>query len=345
MVIACVIYFVGTTKNQSPQLPMLPATAVHNTGGINRIISLCKHPIPFIVLGLDASDKRLIGINPDAKTGMQSNMLNHYFPDFQNISDKVCSRAFVPNIEEIIKLKPQLILNWKRFSEANAQMQSFGFTVTGVNYDGTDENDRNMVNMVAMAIGRKEKADSIMIWRDSIQQQMKAISDHIPAQKKPRVIFLYNYETLRVGGEKSYENFCINLAGGKNMGAGSGVDRSVNVEQILAWNPDIILYGGWLINLKPEDIYRDPFLADVSAVRNHRVIKMPHWASNESVLIWKWLAEIIQPELFNFNVREDIRAAYAWQYKINLTEADIDEVLFCRENAVSTLYTNFKSKK
>lgn len=343
-IICCVIYFAGATKTGSPDLAKTEASRPLHTGGVNRIITLSKHPIPFIIIGLDASERRLVGVNPD-KSGMQSNILSNYFPGFLNLPDKVCSKAFAPNIEEIIKLKPDLILNWSRFTEANAQMQSFGFNVIGVNYDGSDQNDRDMVNIVAKAIGREKKADSIMQWRDSTQLQIKAVSDNIPREKRPKVIFLYNYETLRVGGEKCYENFCINLAGGRNMGAGLGIDRSVNVEQILQWDPDIILFGGWIKNLDPEDIYQNPILADVSAVKNHRVIKMPHWASNESVLTWKWMAELTQPELFDYNLREDIRASYSWQYKINLTEDDIDRVLFCQENAGSPLYTKFKSNR
>ena len=49
--------------------------------------------------------------------------------------------------------------------------------------------------------------------------------------------------------------------------------------------------------------------------------------------------------LFDFNLREDIRASYSWQYKINLMEDNIDKVLFCQANEGSPLYTNFKSKR
>jgi iron complex transport system substrate-binding protein len=344
--ICFIIYFVGSfTTNKVTELNLELPKYSPKKDGIGRIISISKHPIPFIVLGLDGNEKRLVGINPDSKTGMQSNILNRYFPDFQNISDKVSSRAFVPNIEEILKLKPDLILNWKRFTEANAQMQGFGFKVIGINYDGSDENDREMINIVAKAIGKEQKADNILNLRNIISQKMKLISQKIPPQKRPKVIFFYNYETLRVGGEKCYENYCINLAGGQNMAAGLGVDKSVNIEQILEWDPDIILFGGWLQNLQPDIIYKSSILANVSAIRNRRVYKMPHWASNETVLIWEWLAEIIQPKLFDFNIRKNIRELYALQYKINLTEKDIDEVLFCKTNAGSVLYKNFNSNK
>ncbi|MFN0176536.1 MAG: ABC transporter substrate-binding protein [Saprospiraceae bacterium] len=339
MAIICgVIYLVSTTSIDTPQLSMPSG----HTAPAERVISLCK-PIPIIVLGLDGSDRRLVGVHPGAKVGMQSNVLNHYFPNFQHLPDNVCTQGFAPNMEEILRLKPDMVLTWSRFSEAIAQMQGFGLNVMGLHYDGSDQNDRDIVNIVAKVIGREAKADSIMKERDTLVRQIKAISDPIPTENRPKVLYFYNYQTLNVGGEKCYENFCINLAGGRNLGVGLGVGRSVNLEQILEWDPDIVLVGGWLNNTNPENIYQNPMLADLNAVRNRRVYKVPIWASNESALSWKWMAEIIQPNLFKFDLREEIHKSYAWQYKIDLSESDIDEVLFYETNAASRLYTNFKN--
>ena len=333
-----VLYLVSTTSIDTQQI----SVSYGHAAPAERVISLCK-PLPIIVMGLDASDRRLVGVHPGAKVGMQSNVLNHYFPNFQNLPDKVCTQGFAPNMEEIIRLKPDMILMWSRFSEAIAQMQGFGFNVTGLKYDGSEQNDRDLVNIVAKVIGREARADSIMVARDSTLQQIRAVSDRIPPENRPKVLYFYNYETLNVGGEKCYESFCIDLAGGRNLGVGLGVGRSVNLEQILEWNPDIILVSGWLNNTNPVNIYQNPMLADLSAVRNRRVYKVPIWASNEAVLSWKWMAEMIQPALFDYNLREEIHTSYSWQYKIELTESDIDEVLFYQANAASQFYTQFKS--
>lgn len=128
------------------------------------------------------------------------------------------------------------------------------------------------------------------------------------------------------------------------MGAGLGIDRCVNLEQILEWDPDVILLGGWMRTTSPGDIYQNPMLANLSAVRNRRVFKTPIWASNESVLLWEWVAEILHPDLYHFNLREDIQAIYAWQYRVSLTESDLDQVLFYPENMASSWYENFKNK-
>ena len=185
-----------------------------------------------------------------------------------------------------------------------------------------------MIRMLARAMQKEERADSMLRWRAEVMTQIKKVSDKIPEEDKPRVIFLYNYDKLTVGGEKCYEGFCMNLTGGINMGEGLGMDRAVNVEQILAWNPDIILFGGWHQALKAADIYQNPVLKEVGAVKNGKVFKLPQWASSESPLTWFWMANVFHPDRFNFDLRQEIKSVYKRHYRVNLTESDVDFVLF-----------------
>lgn len=309
---------------------------------VERIIILCKHPIPYVILGLDGSDQRLVGVNPETRKTMATKVLGKYFPRFQEISDRVCTKSFTPNIEEIVKLDPDLVLTWEMYPGTIEQMKKFNLNVVGVRYDGSEENDRYMINLLADAIGKRAEADSMLAWRDKVLQDIKTISDSLTEAEKPKAIFLYNYDNFTVGGEKCYEHFCINAVGGINLGAGLGIDRAVNIEQILAWDPDIILYGGWRDDIAPSDIYNNTLLADVSAIKNKRVFKMPHWASNESPLIWMWMAELFHPDKYEYNVGAEIKSVYNWQYGANLTDDEIRSVLFFTDNAVSPHYTNFK---
>ena len=309
---------------------------------IKRIICLSKSPVPFIVLGLDESDKRLIGINPAIKKTMDANILGKFFPRFQTMSSAVCTDGFAINIEEIIRLNPDLILHWKMYQSDIVQMRKLGFKVIDLDYDGSEQTDRDIVNRIAGAMHRKEKADSIMKWREKALHQIKNISNSIKMDVRPKVIFLYSYENFNVGGENSYENFIINLVGGRNMGDGLGLARNVDIEQILEWNPDVILFGGWREKPNPVDIYQNLLLQEVNAVKNKRIFKMPVWASNEIVLAWKWMAEILHPQKYNFNIREEIKSTYKWQYNVELTEDNIDEVLLYTVNILSPFYTTFK---
>ena len=70
-------------------------------------------------------------------------------------------------------------------------------------------------------------------------------------------------------------NFYINLARGQNVASDMGMFVEVGVEQIIAWDPEVILLNGFEAKLSPHDVYNNELLADVSAVKNRRVYKMP----------------------------------------------------------------------
>jgi len=308
---------------------------------VERIVTLSKSPVPFVIMGLDGSDERLVGVNPETRLTMNSHVLNRYFPDFSSISDKICTKGFTPNIEEIVKLDPHVVFHWEMYHDTIGQLREFGLDVVPIPYDGSEKTDRELVNRIAAAIGREEKAADIIHRREQTMLDIEAITRTIPPQNRPKAIFLYSVEDWNVGGEQCYEAFSIDLIGGRSVVEGLGIGRRVNIEQILQWDPDFLFFGGWRTPRVPADIYQDRLLGAVSAVENRRVFKMPVWSSNEAVLIWQWMAELLHPDAFDFDVREAIEQTYAWQYDIDLTDDDVDKMLFYDVNAISSGYTAF----
>lgn len=335
------IYLVGIfgigSENERPE-STTPKSEI-----VERIVSLCKHPIPFIILGLDASDHRLVGINPATKRTMETKVLKNYFPEFKLISDKICNNSFAPNIEEIVRLNPDVVFTWSSLTSTTEKLKNFNLNVVDILYDGSELNDRVMINDLAKAIGQTAKADRLIVQRDIIKNEIEAISSNIPPAEKLKVIFFYNYDHFNVGGELCYENFCMQLVGGINMGQGLGLGRNVNIEQILEWNPDVILYGGWQDKVYPEEILQNPLFSDVTAVKKERVYKMPHWESTISPLIWLWMSEVFYPERYSFDLRTEIKTAYKNVYNISISENEVDQVLFMEENKNSHGYTQFES--
>ena len=53
---------------------------------------------------------------------------------------------------------------------------------------------------------------------------------------------------------------------------------AVDVEQVVAWDPDVILLGNFDAAM-PEDVYRSPAWRSLSAVRSRRVYKVPSAAT------------------------------------------------------------------
>jgi len=147
-------------------------------------------------------------------------------------------------------------------------------------------------------------------------------------------------------GRDNYQDFWIRLAGGTNVAAFAGMNTAVNLEQIVAWNPQVMFIGTF-DDATPDDLLRNPALAGVEAIRQRRVYKLPHggyrWdpGSHESHLTWQWAAMLLHPERIRFDLRQAMREAYTFLYGYELTDADMNEILQAPVNGAMTAYATF----
>jgi iron complex transport system substrate-binding protein len=108
----------------------------------------------------------------------------------------------------------------------------------------------------------------------------------------------------------------------------------VNTEQVLSWDPDIILVSGMFSSL---DAVRDnEHWSSMKAVKNGKLYLIPagifawDFASGESILLGLYLAKKFHPELFkNWDIIQEMKTFYAEMYNKNLTNGDVDRILRC----------------
>lgn len=125
------------------------------------------------------------------------------------------------------------------------------------------------------------------------------------------------------------------LAGGRNAAEELvGGWSDISVEQIAAWNPDVIFLNCFEAELTLDRILDDPVLSLTNAAQNSRVYKMPlggyRWdpPNQESPLTWMRTANLLHPEVFDYDLCAEMRSAYRMLYGYELTDADIDEILW-----------------
>jgi len=107
---------------------------------------------------------------------------------------------------------------------------------------------------------------------------------------------------------------------------------TVSVEQVLAWNPDVI------ITIEPAvaaSVRTDPVWAPVKAVQTGRIHLSPRlpfgWVDfppsvNRLIGLW-WLAKVFYPDQFPEDLRPLTRDFYRQFYHMTPTDAQIDAVL------------------
>lgn len=302
-------------------------------------------PIPFGAMSIciDKNTSRLISINPVAKEAITKGILGKIFPKSLNLSTQGIGSNFTPNIEELLALKPDLVFQWSQVGEKLIKpLKHANMNVALVKY-GQEKQVLGWFSMMGKAYGQEKRVDKILNYREKTKQRLENYTMHIT--KKPKVLYFLRYKSaLRVAGNGTFNSYSINLAGGKNAPDDIKQFKTVNKEQILKYNPDIILLNNFEKNLSPKDIFNDPILSMLKAVKQKRVYKMPlggyRWdpPSQESPLAWLWMYKIFYPNLAKFNLRYEIKKAYKDLYDYDLNPNEISQILRMDMNKNSKFY-------
>lgn len=321
---------------------------------VERVLTV---PIPSAstFIAIDGGTDRLVGMHPLSKTAIEEGVLGRFFPDAKAIDSTITAGGadgFMPNIETIAGLDPDVVVQWGgRGDDIVAPLRNAGLKTALLLY-GTEEYARGNLTLMADIAGKPGKAGQLIAWRDETIADIEAKAAAIPADRRLEVIYLQRaLGGLIVAGTKTYNDYYIDLVGAVNPGAELAGAMSVNAEQIAVWDPDVILLNGFEDALGPQRIYDDPILSGTKAARERRVYKMPiggyRWdpPSQESPLTWMWLANLLYPDVFQYDLRAEMTEWYAILYGKTPSAADMDDVLRVAMNGQSAGYERFAAKE
>ncbi|MFN3938134.1 MAG: ABC transporter substrate-binding protein [Gemmobacter sp.] len=326
--------------------------AVHLAAPAGRIAAI---PIPMAstIIAVDGATDRLVGMNPSAKDAILEGILGRIFPEARDIPADITQPNFIPNVEELARVNPDLVIQWAaRGSDIIDPIVNAGLTVMTIRY-GTEEVTRDYMTMVATAMDRPERIADLIGWRTEVEARIRAVGDTIPEAERPRVLYLLRaQDVLRASGTPgNYNAWYHMLAGGRNAAEDLPAGwADVSVEQVAAWDPEVIFLNSFEADLTLARILDDPILSQTRAARAGRVYKMPlggyRWdpPSQESPLAWMWTAMLLHPDRFDFDLRAEMRAAYRTLYGHALTEAEIDEILWIGMQGHMAHYDRFAAR-
>lgn len=313
---------------------------------VERVVTI-PMPSASMFISVDGKADRLVGMHERSKEALLEGILGDYFPGAKDIASDITKEGFVPNIENIMRLYPDVVVQWETMPKTFESMEGAGLNVAAfVRYDNEELAYKNL-RLVASILGQEEKQEELIAWRKDMEASVRAKSEAIASDEKQSVAWiLYHKKGLTVAGGNSYVQFIFETGGGELAGAEIDGWPAIDMEQLLAWNPDIIVIGNF-DPLVPEDIYNDPMFSTLKAVKNKRVYKMPlggyRWgpANQESPLAWMWAYNILNPNKNPFDLRQEIKDQYAFIYGSEPNEDQIDTVLHLDLNKESADYDQF----
>lgn len=306
-------------------------------------VAIFPLPIPEAMIAIDQGVERLTAINPRAKVTLMNGVMGQLFPEIGDISTDLVAGNFVPNVEEILKEDPDIILQWQRNAGVRvAPMENAGLKVATVS-TATHETRRGYITMIGQILGKEDRAQSFLDWDDEVIAEIDGKIDTLAHEARPRVVFIDNingHEFLLFGQQELY----FDNGGLINAATEAGhTDGSVKVsaEHILSWNPDILLVNYYNDAITPEEIREHPVLAGMDAVKNGRIYKTPAIDPATAAggeLVYQWFAKIGYPDLFDTDLRQETFDGFKFLYGKELNQEQIDRLLNVAWNEGSANY-------
>ena len=298
----------------------------------DRIVTINK-PVERIVLAdlrdsittlvqLDAEDK-IVGIAEGIKNGGYERLIDpkpsSWWDPLQRAAPELKDLPTVgtwkePNLEAILSLEPDVVFGYcvRGLETPNTIQDKTGIPTLCVNDLGGTTwaklDNLEIYRHVGKIMDKEERAEELISYANEKIEEITGVTSEIPDGEKPRVYFAGWGKLTKT--PLHYDP--IDIAGGINVAKGSGTNlfiAEVSKEQIIAWDPDIILihrvptskshvWGNTI-----EEILTDTDLQTINAVKDKRVYYTKGFAGgwNQATGITEtfYMAKLFHPDKFD----------------------------------------------
>jgi iron complex transport system substrate-binding protein len=252
---------------------------------------------------------------------------------------RITGRGNTANLETVLALKPDLILDMGSTSATYVSLADRVQQQTGIPYallDGRFTGTAEGYRILGALIGERQKGEDYAAIVDATIRDVTGRLAAVPADRRPRVYYARGPRGLETGlggsiNVETIELLAQNVAGGTRGGL-----ANVSIEQVLVWNPDVIVT---IDQDFAAAVRGDPAWASMKAVRDGRVHlspKMPFgWVdfppSVNRLIGLRWLAKILYPDMFPDDLTAQTREFYTRFYHVTPSDAQIERVLAGRD--------------
>jgi iron complex transport system substrate-binding protein len=256
---------------------------------------------------------------------------------------RLTGRGNTANVEVVIGAKPDVIVDYGAIGDTYASLADRVQQQTGVPYvllDGAFDRIPASLRLVGALTGEDARGEALARYaRDTVDDVTARVAS-VPASRRPRLYYARGPRGLDTGLAGSITMEVIDRLGASNVAAsmGRGGLVQVSLEQVLAWNPEVV------VTTDPTffaSVRRDPLWRPVAAVASGRVHLAPAepfgWIdfppSINRLVGLRWLGRLLYPDAFPEPLSPVIREFYTRCYHQAPSEAQVRALVRTAERA------------
>lgn len=248
------------------------------------------------------------------------------------------------NIEEIVKVYPDVIFSIGIIEDSQKSLSDKIQEQTGipvVMVDGPLDKQDKVYEFLGDVLGEQARAKELAEYCSKTISEIKTQVEKVPQDQRVKVYYAEGQKGLETDPKGSFHTEVLDFVGGINVAdvpMQKGYGRSqVSLEQVLKWNPDVILTGydkeagGGFYG----DVFTNPDWKGIKAVKDKKVYQIPAYPfdwfdrppSVNRIIGVKWVANLLYPEAVKLDMMAEVKGFYEKFYRKMLTDDEAKQLL------------------
>jgi iron complex transport system substrate-binding protein len=266
VLLAVTLALPASAVTQSP--PVFPRTIA---AGMGRSLTLSGPPRRIVSLMIPVDE--ILSVLAD-KSRIQAVT---YLAVEPSISNVLAWAQGIPHkiqmdIEQTLACEPDLVFVSKSTrAEIVKLLLDMGVPVVAIEFQNSIKNIKDNILKIGEALGEEARASRTVAEMD---RKLDEVALKIRAVKRRPRVMAYHQNGTTSGKDRTADELIV-LGGGINIATEKGVvgSRKISEEQLIDWNPEVILLSGYAPTKEtfPDELRANPALQTVDAIKNNRV--------------------------------------------------------------------------
>lgn len=311
-------------------------------------------PLPSVLCVFFDSAEKLVGIAPSSMSAAQNSLLSQLYPEILNAQTGYMNGTDV-NTEELMQLAPDVVFYSASNPALGEKLTASGFCAVAVSANKWQYNCietlNNWIDLLSQIFPENDRAALCRSYSEDVYAMVQERVKDIPDAERARAFFLFQYNdsTIMTSGQCFFGQWWADAIGAVNVANELATDNSVtvNLEQVYAWNPDIIFMTNFN-TFQPDDLYHSTVgtydWSGIQAVQDKSVYKMPlgmyrsYTPGIDTPITLLWMAKTTYPARFeDIDVTQKAIDYYETVFGVTLTPEQVESI-FAPISAAGALY-------